>query len=236
MSFTDLTLSHHPGWLPDAVALAFDPSEAALSHFDDFGVPCPDFIARAVPRRRAEYLAGRRVARRALERLRATHLEVGTDMLRAPIWPRGFTGSITHADGLAAAVAVPTSRLISVGMDLEAIVSDEDMRAVMHVALSASERDVLMELSRSLGMRIAFTVAFSAKESFYKAAASTVGRVFEFSALQIVRVSQHPCVIDAVISEHLAASLTAGQRVTMGFSHPSPHLVLTSCVLTHGGP
>src|SRR5690606_10927778 len=75
----------------------------------------PDnFVACAIPavpgasKRQCEYLAGRLCARHALHRLtgQADVPAVGED--RAPHWPAGVVGSITHSQGQAAALGAST--------------------------------------------------------------------------------------------------------------------------------
>ena len=73
-------------------------------------------VIGAVPRRLAEFAAGRQAARTALAALGhpAVALPMGPD--RAAIWPDGIAGSIAHAAGLAVAVARPGAPL---GVDVE---------------------------------------------------------------------------------------------------------------------
>jgi 4'-phosphopantetheinyl transferase EntD len=68
------------------------PNEAAL-------------ISGALDRRRKEFSAGRRCARRALASLGCRPEPLLTGSLREPIWPSGFSGSISHDGRFAAALA-----------------------------------------------------------------------------------------------------------------------------------
>lgn len=77
-------------------------------------------VANAVEKRRCEFLTGRACAHEALTKLGApaTPLLPGPD--RVPLWPEGFTGSITHTDTYCAAVAARTGEGIhAIGIDLE---------------------------------------------------------------------------------------------------------------------
>src|SRR5277367_2552834 len=69
------------------------------------GISLPRELDRAVRARRTEFLAGRACARSALRKLadgRADDaIPIGPD--RAPVWPAGIVGAITHAHGFAAA-------------------------------------------------------------------------------------------------------------------------------------
>ncbi|MFD0332642.1 hypothetical protein ACFQZ0_02275 [Streptomyces erythrogriseus] len=70
------------------------------------------------PRRRLEFLAGRRAARRAL---RAVGLDCGEIPRsgRLPVFPPGRTASISHSTGIAVAVAGAPGRDLPLGCDLE---------------------------------------------------------------------------------------------------------------------
>ena len=75
---------------------------------------------RAVPRRRAEFAAGRTCARRALAALGVHQRAIPSGTNRLPQWPDGYIGSITHTETVcAAAVGRYTDGFIAVGIDLE---------------------------------------------------------------------------------------------------------------------
>lgn len=76
-------------------------------------------MRHAVPKRRAEFAAGRAAARAALAAcgLPAAAIPMADD--RAPVWPEGIAGSITHTPDMALAVVAPRSRLTGLGVDAE---------------------------------------------------------------------------------------------------------------------
>ncbi|MCP3983063.1 MAG: 4'-phosphopantetheinyl transferase superfamily protein [bacterium] len=77
------------------------------------------FVSRAVSKRKREFAAGRACAHEALSRLGAPpgFLPVGPH--RAPVWPDGFVGSISHTRGLCVASVARSSSLRSLGLDVE---------------------------------------------------------------------------------------------------------------------
>ena len=93
-----------------------------------------EFLVRAVASRREEFRRGRTVARAALAAAGAplTAIPVGRD--RQPIWPAGFTGSITHTTGLVAAIAAQAGVVRALGLDAELLQPlPNDVRAsVLH--------------------------------------------------------------------------------------------------------
>lgn len=119
--------------------------------------------ADAVIRRRRDFTAGRVCARRALTRLGVWGVPIPVGSNRAPQWPAGITGSITHTQGYCAAAAARTTEFLSIGIDAERSVPLSHMaRAIIcqprEVAWCASHSD---DLSWPL-------VIFSAKECVYK--------------------------------------------------------------------
>ena len=122
-------------------------------------------VARAVESRRREFAAGRACARAALAEL--GHTDPGPilpDERRAPVWPPGVVGSITHCTGLAAAAVASTDAWWAVGMDAEPA---EPLPAeVVGTVLNPAERAAVARLP-DVGVPWG-RVAFSAKESVYK--------------------------------------------------------------------
>jgi enterobactin synthetase component D len=224
-----LSLARHPGALPDAFVLSFDPSESDAARFAAHGIACPPTIARSVSKRRAEYLAGRRVALAALAAAGVHVGDLGSSASRAPCWPEGFIGSITHAARTAAAVAMPVGPLRGVGLDLEDVVSDSAIEAILATVVTEAEVSALVDLVGQTDRATALTAAFSAKESFFKATAATVGRIFDFSALTLVHASTGEGIIDAAVAEDLAPSLPRGTPVRLGFSLLDNRSVVTTC-------
>jgi 4'-phosphopantetheinyl transferase EntD len=131
-------------------------------------------VAGAVERRRREFAAVRACARTALVELGVPPVAVPPDVgaaqawaRRAPLWPDGVTGSMTHCDGYRAAVVVRRDVLAAVGVDAEPHgrlpegVQDRvtlPEERVMLAALAGQRDDVAWD-----------RVLFSAKESVFKA-------------------------------------------------------------------
>lgn len=217
--------------LADAFTLAFDAKTFREADFDQHRIEKPPSIARSVPKRQAEYLAGRRVALAALRAAGSTvtDLSIGSD--RAPLWPAGLVGSISHTDRIAVAVALPTAgRVMGVGIDVEHYVRPEHMQAISEMVIDAREYDVLADLAKSRSWTYALTLAFSAKESFYKATASTAGRVFDFSALRIRECNFAAAYIKCELMTPLAPSLQAGQSYILRWVEVNSETLLSSCV------
>jgi len=125
-----------------------------------------------VEKRKREYRCGRHHARRALALAGGAHAPILRDAEGVPLFPTGFSGSITHTGKnctlAAAAVAHGTA---SVGIDAEELrCLPEDM---IEYIVSASERERLRDDLRGASASLSqegqsALVAFSAKEAFYK--------------------------------------------------------------------
>ena len=122
-------------------------------------------VDKAGAKRRNEFTAGRLCARLAMSELGHDVVPLLVDPSRAPSWPPGLTGSITHTAGLAVAV-VAESGDSALGVDAE-VVGRVDA-SIEEMVLSDEERHVLDEI-QDPKRPVATTAVFAAKEAFYKA-------------------------------------------------------------------
>lgn len=120
-------------------------------------------VRDAAPRRRREFAAGRACARLALERLGlpAPALGVGPD--RAPLWPAGTVGSISHCRDYCAAAVAREDDVRGLGIDAET--AGRITPALAGRILRPEEDEGIAELDPGVPWP---GVLFSAKEAFYK--------------------------------------------------------------------
>lgn len=152
-------------------------------------------VSRAVPRRQREFAAGRQCARAALAQLGIRDFPIRTGLDRAPIWPSGVLGSITHTHAgddwlFAASVVLPAhapargAHALGIGVDAEP--AEPLPRDVVSVVLNDRERAFLDKHARpGLDAGVLARVLFSAKESVYKALSPTARQVLDFSDIEI---------------------------------------------------
>jgi 4'-phosphopantetheinyl transferase EntD len=131
-------------------------------------------VAGAAERRRREFAAVRACARTALAELGVPPVAVPPDVgaaqawaRRAPLWPDGVTGSMTHCDGYRAAVVVRRDVLAAVGVDAEP--HGRLPEGVQNRVTLPEERAMLAALTRQRDDVAWDRVLFSAKESVFKA-------------------------------------------------------------------
>jgi 4'-phosphopantetheinyl transferase EntD len=126
-----------------------------------------DLVAKAVAKRRQEFVTARRCAREALERLGHPPAPIRSGPAREPLWPAGVVGSITHCDGYRAAAVAPAAEVTSFGIDAEPHGPLPD--GVADAVTVAAEREMLDALTAVHPGVHWGRLLFSAKESIYKA-------------------------------------------------------------------
>tara|TARA_R110002049_G_scaffold23781_7_gene84821 strand:+ start:33244 stop:33924 length:681 start_codon:yes stop_codon:yes gene_type:complete len=136
-------------------------------------------IAQAVPGRRAEFRAGRAAARQAMVALGGAPQAVLAAPDRAPIWPAGLVGSISHNADYCIAVLALAQDAAALGIDIE---DDSPLpRDLVHEVCVANERARIAGPDAAhLAKRI-----FCAKEATYKAQYPLTGLLFGFDQIEV---------------------------------------------------
>lgn len=199
--------------------------DEADDRFAEHEVPAE--VARGVPKRRSEFLAGRFCALEAIRALEPSYiggtLPVGRH--RAPIWPTGLCGSITHADGVAMAAASRLTDAIGIGIDTAPVI---DPPVAREIASHIARPHELKALEHTLGLadHVIVTLVFAAKEAVFKCLFSTVGHYFGHHEVEIVDASERAfwARLD------LAPALPAG-TVLEGYIEIAPQRVNAGIVL-----
>jgi enterobactin synthetase component D len=151
------------------------------------------------PKRRGEFVAGRRCAARALADAGgplAGCLARGAD--RLPVWPRGWLGSISHSAGWAVAVVGEAAHYRALGIDIQETIGPDAVDGVEPLIAMQGEAGRLSALLQccaarrngntcarndaALQRRRALTLLFSAKEALYKALYPLTRRFQDFDA------------------------------------------------------
>lgn len=162
----------------------------------------PEALRAAVPKRQSEYLAGRLCAAHAL---RAAGLpETVGQKGRAPVWPAGCVGSISHSDARVVAVVSRTSA--GLGVDVEQHMTPAqaaDIRALILTDAEAALRPAAMAFEPFL------TLVFSAKESLYKALSAHLPQMPDFLDVTVLSLTS-----DALALQFGGRTLTARYDLT----------------------
>lgn len=139
-------------------------------------------MAAARPGRRREFAAGRVAAHRAMAALGAPVWPVPAGPDRAPVWPPGLVGSISHDAGACLAVLARRSALRSVGVDIE---PDAPLDPALWDSICLPEERAWLA-ARPAGDRGRLArLIFSAKEAVYKLQYPLTGCLFGFETIAI---------------------------------------------------
>lgn len=138
----------------------FDPT--TFLQTDLLWLPHHANLASAGRKRRAEHLAGRVAAVQALTEFGEKNVP-GIGENRQPVWPAGLHGSITHCGTTALAVVAREP----IGIDMETVFTPDLAEELAPEIVTPEERQRLE--ASGLPFPLALTLAFSAKESLYKA-------------------------------------------------------------------
>ena len=109
--------------------------------------------------------------------------EVGVADDRSPIWPTGIAGSISHSNNWVWAAVAKSNRTQSIGIDTEIVASTDTREMLNEDIVTEQERSILEPLGYS--PEVSFTLAFSAKEAFYKCWYPVTREFFEFHQAEI---------------------------------------------------
>ncbi|GGC60435.1 4'-phosphopantetheinyl transferase superfamily protein [Hoyosella rhizosphaerae] len=174
------------------------PLVTAESFADATGVFVPEVeraaVARAVPKRQAEYFTVRHLARRAMGTLGvpgAEQMPILKGARGAPTWPNGVVGSMTHCTGYRGAVVGYSDHVRSIGIDAEPHTTLP--AGVLPSVSIPDEREWLASaMGEYKGIHLD-KVLFCAKETTYKAWFPITGRWLGFEDAHVtISVDESP--------------------------------------------
>ena len=145
-----------------------------------YGIHFSPDLQKAVPARRAEYLAGRYLAQQQLLKMGFGNAKLRKGPDGAPLWPAGVSGSISHTRETAICALHKT---VALGIDVENCIPQDEAESLSAGILSSQETRWLKRQSQPFHLLL--TLAFSAKESVYKAVSSRQP-VRDFHDIQLV--------------------------------------------------
>jgi enterobactin synthetase component D len=184
--------------------------------------PGGDLLAVRREQRRLQFEAGRRCAARLLASLGATETDVAVGPLGSPLWPQGFTGSITHKQDVLAVAVARTGDVASLGIDIEAWVSEDVAADIEQVCLDGAEK--ALAVAAEFERRWFATLAFSAKEALYKCLFPSVREFFDFSAARVVHVDSASGLLRLQLTRPLGSRWAQGQVLGGHFRGSDSHV------------
>jgi 4'-phosphopantetheinyl transferase EntD len=140
-------------------------------------------ISRAIDKRRHQFTAGRLCARAAFVALGAPPGPILHGEDRAPIWPPGVVGTITHTDTWCAAAAARESDGVrSLGLDVE---PDTPLKPELIKTITVPEERVFLDAQPASERYLLAKLIFSAKECAYKCQYPLSRAYFGFQGMRV---------------------------------------------------
>ncbi|MEJ2764337.1 4'-phosphopantetheinyl transferase superfamily protein [Photobacterium sp. MCCC 1A19761] len=203
-----------PGFDGHCVQCTFNAALYEDLYFSRLGIAMPEALHGAVYKRKAEFLAGRYVAKHVLSQLPLSQHEVAIGQHRAPVWPDGVIGSISHHRGKAiCAIRLGDCTQEGIGIDIEQRIQEEQVESIWPGIVNVAEWQRLAALPWDPAMRL--TLVFSAKESLFKALYGWVGRYFDFMDAEVVAIDSG-CLTFRLLSD-LTPNLRAGSQFRVSY-------------------
>lgn len=178
-------------------------------------------VSNAVRKRRLEFTAGRTAARMALRSVNGPDCAIPSGKHREPLWPEGWTGSITHTDEVCLAACARVGLVHAVGIDAELL--GRMHRDLWRAIFSDAECEQLALISAP---GFAATAGFCAKEAFFKAQYAVSGRLTEMREMCLSFLDGgkrleirhdipelHRCGVPELVSFHVGC---VGEHVVVG--------------------
>jgi 4'-phosphopantetheinyl transferase EntD len=180
-----------------------------------------EHVARAVPKRLREFTLGRACARKAITALGLPPAPLPANEDRSVRWPDAVWGSITHTEGLCAAVAARREALRGLGIDAE-VRGRVAERLWDHIANQAEIRWFRAAPDARAAAERA-TLLFSAKEAFYKAQYCVSRTYVGFHEVELSFAGGDEFVV--TLQNDIGDSFPRGARFTGRYTELAGHVV-----------
>ena len=172
-------------------------------------------------KRKKEYLKSRELAHSLFSEIGISDFILLNDDKRAPIWPSGIVGSISHSSGFAI-VAISKDHK-SIGIDLEKIMSDERSEKLKDQFLTEEEIKI-----NQLDFNLFSTIVFSAKESLFKLIYPLCREYFGFHSAKIREITDSGFSIEL---KSQSTSVSKFNGLYQGKWQKLDDIILTSLVI-----
>jgi 4'-phosphopantetheinyl transferase EntD len=185
----------------------------------------------AHPRRQATFRGGRTCARAALNELGVSPIAIPVGASGAPQWPKGFVGSISHTDKVAASVVARNPPIRGIGLDIE---GDEplDNANMLQIVCLPGELLPGCEPGEPANLRRG-KLLFVVKEAVYKLYRPLTGSFLDFRDLQVT-LDETDCSFRAILVDP-CLPMIAGARTIAGCFASAGGFVVAIAVLAEDG-
>ena len=181
----------------------------------------PSNFEKLTTSRKAEFLAGRHLADCALKKLGNSLSQILLHKKGYPIWPTGFSGSISHKHSDVVTWVIEQNN-VAVGIDIEHWLQEERAQLIYKKILTPQEYTP----PESLSFAEWVTFIFSAKEAFYKALNPVTNKFFGFQDAAIIQLDWQQNTYQIQLNKTLNQEHTEG-TIYNGKIHPLKHGLIT---------
>ncbi len=183
--------------------------------YKDYGVEAPFDMRKAVVKRKADFLAGRVLAKNGLSKLLGNSSTVDVGKNREPVWPKGVVGSISHTQDMAVCFLSSDTQLM-LGVDIENMMTDKRANDIAHLIINNKEKSLLVSLAYDFSLLL--TLVFSAKESLFKAISNNVGGYFNFSVVEVCEIDFDKNILALKLNQDLSENFKSELVFDIRFS------------------
>jgi 4'-phosphopantetheinyl transferase EntD len=203
-----------------SAVFGLDPNETpdAVRELDRVPANVPWTLRTVAPKRLATFVAGRFCAAEALQQ--AGHdraADVAMERDGAPIWPRGYLGSITHTDRVAGAVVAPSRSALGIGIDCERLISPE-RAAVLTPRVCPEWATVWGHDDQPFPGAELVTLVFSGKESIYKCLYPLTRAFLEFGDIRVIALDVERGHLRCGLTRDLGHGFRRGLELNVHFA------------------
>ena len=194
--------------------------------WEDMGVQLPEALKKAVRKRQTEFIAGRLCAAQALGAAGCGDPDrILASVDRAPVWPKGYAGSITHTEGFVSAAVAREADLRSIGIDTERIMSDRTAGDVGELVAGGEPFEKWAAgCAGNLGQAEWTTLMFSAKESVYKCVHPLAKTFLGFSDVALVACDWAAAWLVFRLTKAASPEFSAGFELTCRWMIKRPYV------------
>ncbi len=182
-----------------------------------------ELTTRMSAKRLNDFKASRYCAKNALKQTGITNFPLLINQHRAPIWPRGIVGSLSHCENLCIAVIASQKEITGFGIDIESLAPLKS--ELLPLICSSKEIDLLNNTNNSL---INAKILFSIKESIFKCLHPSVEVWIDFKDVEL-ELNGESLQYTAKLTESLVDKV--GRSEIFGHWHVENGFIFSSCWL-----
>lgn len=194
------------------------PAAALYRLAGDHGILLPAQIVQSVPKRQAEYLAGRLLLRQLQQQLALDLVQILPGADRSPQWPAGQQGSVSHSGDLVWA-GLGTDPQLRLGVDLQHWLSAAQYHELAPAILTPQEHHWCQHFQAasdpSMTLPQLLTLIFAAKEALYKALYPDCRQIMEFSAAKVRALTSQQILLQLTVD--WSAAWCAGTEIWLDY-------------------